>query len=93
MAVSLSFPSDAKRPEYRRRWLLAHPEKARAVNQRCQNRQRDARRTFGLCPLCGHEAEVDRTYCEHHLELNRERMRRRREARKKDQPVTPSAKS
>jgi len=76
------FPSDAKRPEYRRRWRENHPEKERCSAQRWQNRIRDARRTFGLCPLCAREAEVDHKYCERCLEKNRERMTRRRAARK-----------
>lgn len=82
----MSFPSDAKRPEYRRRWRLAHPEKERVSNWRRQKRKRQDRREHGLCPFCGLEAEVDRIYCERHLELNRERMARRRAMRRKDQP-------
>ena len=65
----------------RRRWVLAHPKKARAINQRCQNRLRDRRRTAHLCPLCGLDGDGF-LYCQHHRELNRERMARRRAARK-----------
>lgn len=74
-------PSDAKRPEYRRRWIENHPQQYRRSSQRTQNRKRDERRTAGLCPLCGMEPSVGCLYCDDHLEVNRERMRRRRAAR------------
>jgi hypothetical protein len=72
--------------EIQKRYVLRHPKRVRASNQRSQNRLRDSRRTAGVCPLCGMESSIGCLYCDHHLELNRERMHRRRAASKKDQP-------